>query len=208
MSGIYDGCHLVGGMTADYWERDPKRLAFVLARYKFVARMLEGKGRVLEVGCADGFGSRIVRQHVGELWAIDIDEKSIKEAEQASTEQWPINFLVQDIMACQGSARFSKFDAVYCLDVLEHIASAMEDAFLGKLRESAPVAVIGMPSLESQAHASELSRAGHVNCKTGPDLKSALERHWKNVFLFGMNDETLHTGFAPMCHYRIALAVA
>ncbi len=204
MKDIYAPCHLVGGMTADYWERDPKRLAFVLARYKFVARMIEGKGRVLEVGCADGFGSRIVRQHVGELVAIDIDRASIAEAVANDGARWPVDFRTIDIM----EGPMPGFDAVYCLDVLEHIATADEDAFLLNLRRSAPVAVVGSPSLESQAYASELSRAGHVNCKTGHDFKAALGRYWNHVFLFGMNDETLHTGFAPMAHYRMALCVA
>ncbi len=202
---IYDACHQVGGMTADYWERDPKRLAFVLARYKFVARMLEGKGRVLEVGCADGFGSRIVRQHVGDLVAIDIDAKSIDEARRGNGSVWPVTFWEHDILA----QPLTGFDAVYALDVLEHMKPGTEeDHFLNHLRMAAPVAVIGAPSLESQQYASELSRAGHVNCKTGADLKATLLRWWRQVFLFGMNDETLHTGFPPMAHYLMALCVA
>src|SRR5262249_34885242 len=28
-----------------------------------------------------------------------------------------------------------------------------------------------------------------------------------NVFMFGMNDEVVHTGYAPMCHYLWSLAV-
>ena len=58
-----------------------------------------------------------------------------------------------------------------------------------------------MPSLESQAHASPQSKAGHVNCKTGEALKRTLERHFHTVFIFSMNDEVVHTGFYPMCHY-------
>lgn len=201
--GIYDACHMVGGMTHDYWDRDPKRLAFVLARYKFVARMFEGKRSVLEVGCADGFGSRIVRQHVGGLVAVDIDAKSIEEARTQVSTQWPVTFLVHDML----TSYLPHFDAVYCLDVLEHIPVESEAKFLLNVAASAPVAIIGMPSLESQQYASELSRAGHVNCKTGPELKSTLERYWRHVFLFGFNDETLHTGFAPMAHYRMALCV-
>ena len=202
---IYAGTHLVGGMTADFWERDPKRLAFVLARYKFVARMLEGKANVLEVGCADGFGSRIVRQHVGSLLAIDIDGQAIDEAIAQAGEIWHVKFMQHDIM----DEPLLGHDAAYCLDVLEHIAPGRdEELFLRHLRRSAPVAIVGSPSLESQAYASELSKAGHVNCKTGPDLVVALKQHWSNVFLFGMNDETLHTGFQPMAHYRIALCVA
>ena len=191
-------------MTADYWERDPKRLAFVLARYKFVARMLEAFGRVLEVGCADGFGSRIVRQHVGELTAVDIDAASIEEAKRGGSKVWPVTFWEHDILA----KALPGFDAVYALDVLEHIEPEMSNQFLCRLRQCASVAVIGMPSLESQAYASELSRKGHVNCMRGPDLKRALQRQWPNVFMFSMSDEVVHTGFQPMAHYRMALAVA
>lgn len=204
MNDLYAGCHLVGGMTADYWERDPKRLAFVTARYKFVARMLEGRGLVLEVGCADGFASRIVRQHVGFLTAVDIDEASIAEAKAHQSQRWPIDFNVHDMLA----EPMPGFDAVYCLDVLEHIAPEDEPAFLLNLRRSARVALVGTPSLESQRYASELSRKGHVNCKSGPDLKRALEVHWSNVFIFSMSDEVVHTGFQPMAHYLFALCTA
>ena len=46
------------------WHTDPKPLTFLLARYKFVAKMFSGLARVLEVGCADAFATRIVRQEV------------------------------------------------------------------------------------------------------------------------------------------------
>ncbi len=58
-----------------------------------------------------------------------------------------------------------------------------------------------MPSLESQAYASEASRVGHVNCKTGQELKTNALKYFTNVFLFSMNDETLHIGFPQMSHY-------
>ena len=58
-----------------------------------------------------------------------------------------------------------------------------------------------MPSLESQAYAKPISRAGHVNCKSGEELRADARRYFRNVFLFSMNDEVLHTGFAKMAHY-------
>lgn len=203
---IYAKTHLVGGMTADYWDRDPKRLAFVLARYKFVARMFEGKGRVLEIGCADGTGARIVRQHVGYLMAIDVEAASLVEASDRQSSMWPVDYVLHDI--AKRPLTEHGFEAAYALDVLEHIARQDEDRFLANVRSSAPVVILGMPSLESQRYASELSRAGHVNCKTGDDLRAAIRRHWREVFLFSMNDEVVHTGFAPMAHYRLALGVA
>jgi len=59
--------------------------------------------------------------------------------------------------------------------------------------------------MESQAHASPPSKIGHVNCKTGKELKALLERFFHNVFVFSMNDEVVHTGYAPMAHYLIAI---
>ena len=62
-----------------------------------------------------------------------------------------------------------------------------------------------MPSIESQKYASEGSKRGHVNCKTGNKLKELLSKHFCNVFVFSMNDEVVHTGFYPMAHYLIGL---
>jgi hypothetical protein len=69
-------------------------------------------------------------------------------------------------------------------------------------------AIIGIPSLESQRYASPQSKAGHINCKTGNSLKLFLEGHFYNVFVFSMNDETIHTGFYPMAHYLMALCTS
>ena len=60
------GPEKLGLMSGWGWYDDPKRLAFTLARYKFVSKMLAGLDDVLEVGCGDGFGSRIVAQSVGQ----------------------------------------------------------------------------------------------------------------------------------------------
>lgn len=65
--------------------------------------------------------------------------------------------------------------------------------------------IIGMPSHESQAYASPQSKAGHVNCKSGKDLKALMRHYFNQVFLFSMNDEVVHTGFYPMAHYLIAV---
>ena len=48
-----------GIMANESWNNDPKRTLFTLARYKFVSKMLNNKKLVLEVGCADGFGTEL-----------------------------------------------------------------------------------------------------------------------------------------------------
>ena len=67
------GVDRLGLMTNQVWFDDPRRLAFVLARYKFVAKMLSGRRRVAELGCGDAFGSRIVLQEIEKLSVFDFD---------------------------------------------------------------------------------------------------------------------------------------
>ena len=49
------------------------------------------------------------------------------------------------------------------------------------------------------------SRAGHINLYDQDRLYDLLDDFFENVFLFGMNDEVVHTGFAPMCCYIFAV---
>ena len=192
------------GLMASYrWHHDPKTILFVLSRYKFVAKMLTGYENVLEVGCADAFGSRIVRQAVGKLTALDIDCQMIEDAKKRTSTKWDILYVLGDMSAVGGH----RFDALYCLDVLEHVLPTEEGLFMKMAAELAPVSIIGMPSLESQFYASPFSRENHVNCKTEDQLRLLMAKHYRHVFMFGMNDEVVHTGFGPMAHYRFALGI-
>jgi 2-polyprenyl-3-methyl-5-hydroxy-6-metoxy-1,4-benzoquinol methylase len=192
-----------GPLYSDMWRRDPKKLVITLSRYKFVSKMLVNKKEVLEVGSADGWAAKIVAKEVGKLILSDMDEiwaKNIAEIYGDEVEFKKINFVQDDAN--------HKFDAIYALDVLEHVPSEMTNVFCANLVKSLKengVAIIGMPSIESQIYASEASKLGHVNCMNGEDLRQALGNHFENVFIFSMNDEVIHTGFSSMAHYLIAL---
>jgi len=199
------GISRLGLMINESWNQDPKRTLFTLARYKFVAKMLSGAGHVLEVGCADAFGTRLVQQSVVKVTAIDFDPIFIQDAKDRHDPEWPMDCFVHNML--DGPVP-GQFDAIYSLDVLEHIPTEREQEFITNMLSSLTatgVAVIGMPSLESQEYASPQSKAGHVNCKSGPLLRELFLQHFNNVFLFSMNDEVVHTGFAPMAHYVMVL---
>ena len=199
------GISRLGLMANESWNQDPRRTLFTLARYKFVAKMLSGRKNVLEVGCADAFGTRLVQQEVGHVTAVDFDPVFIEDARSRRNPYWPLGLAVHDMLDAPVEGNF---DAVYCLDVLEHIAPECEARFMRNMLaplESNGVAIIGLPSLESQAYASPQSKEGHVNCKSGGALKALLLEHFQNVFVFSMNDEVVHTGYYPMAHYLLAL---
>jgi len=190
------------------WYNDPKRFLFVLSRYKFVAKMLSGRKSVLEVGCGDGFPIPIILQEVDNIHAIDIDPVFIDDIKSRINDKWQFTCQVHDILS---SPLDEKYDAAYSLDVLEHINKKDEDAFIRNIINSLDnngILIIGMPSLESQSYASPLSKIGHVNCKTGRELKCFLLKYFHNVFIFSMNDEVIHTGYLPMSQYLFALCTS
>lgn len=199
------GLETLGLMTNQAWRDDPKRLTFTFARYKFVAKMFARFERVLEVGCADAFATRIVVQDVKQLTAVDFDPLFIEDVRARMSDRWRFECLTHDLLTGPVPG---KFDGIYALDVLEHIQPKDERKFLSSMVASLAehgTMIIGMPSLESQAYASEISKEGHVNCKTMPDLKRTLGQFFHNVFMFSMNDEVVHTGYHPMAHYLMAL---
>lgn len=70
----------LGPWTSHIWRHDLRHIGFLLARYKFCAKMLAGKVKVLEVGCGDASGSPVVAQTVGHLWCVDFEPLVVKEA--------------------------------------------------------------------------------------------------------------------------------
>ena len=199
------GFERLGLRSSQSWHDDPKHLLFRLSRYKFVAKMLTGSDHVLEIGCGDAFGTRLVQQEVRALSATDFDQVFVDDVKARMVERWRFPVFMHDLLA---GPIPGNYDGVFALDVLEHISPQDGHTFLKNA--FAPltaygVGIIGMPSLESQVHASPTSRAGHVNCKSMPELKKAMQAHFHNVFMFSMNDEVVHTGYHPMAHYLIAL---
>jgi hypothetical protein len=199
------GLASLGLMTNQVWYDDPRRLTFLLARYKFVAKILGSCRNVGEIGCGDAFGTRIVRQEVADVTVYDFDPLFIEDIRSRQDERWAVKAEIHDIVA---STLPRKHEALFSLDVLEHIAPEHEHEFLSHICDSLTpdgLLMIGTPSLQSQPYASPQSKAGHINCKTGDELKALLEKYFKHVFIFSMNDEVVHTGFSGMAHYLFAL---
>lgn len=195
----------LGLLKSREWIYDPRRFLFSQARYKFAAKMLAGRQNVLEIGCGDAFNAPIIKQEVERLTVTDFDPEFIASALAHMPPEYPYTAVVHNFVE---ATLPQKFDAAYLLDVLEHVHAADEKTFIGNIMASLTddaVMVVGMPSLESQAYASEGSKAGHVNCKSAPDLRALMQSFFRAVFMFSMNDEVVHTGYHKMAHYIFAL---
>lgn len=200
------GAVTLGLLKSREWIEDPRRFLFSQSRYKFVSKMLSGRRNVIEIGCGDAFNAPIVMQEVAALTVTDFDAEFIADAQARVQPEYPYVALVHNFL--EGVFEGGPFDAAYAMDVLEHIDAADERTFIGNILKcltADAVMMVGMPSLESQAYASPGSKAGHINCKSAPDLKALMEEFFHSVFMFSLNDEVVHTGYHKMAHYVVAL---
>ena len=198
----------LGRYSSDDYINHPKHIAFITSRYKFCARMIEGLDTVIEVGCGDGIGAPIVAEAVKHLICTDINSPILEDVERRHKPFENINCTYFDF---REKAYKPKVDAIFFIDVLEHIFPNEEMGFMSHIAESLcerGIALIGTPNITAERYACELSRKGHVNLKSHQELRDLGLRYFYNTFMFGMNDEVLHTGFPQMCHYLWALCVS
>ena len=196
-----------GPWTSWSMMHDARHMAFVLSRYKFVAKMLEGRKRVMEVGSGDAFGLPIVAQNLcegGVLYAVDWESEFLDDNRKRLPFLNNVKFIHHDMN--EKALKDVNVSAIYLIDVIEHVDPVKEDVFMRNMvasyenKEDA-VMIIGTPNQTAAEYASVQSKAVHINLKGQDSLKALLRKYFHNTFLFGMNDEVVHTGFAPMCHY-------
>lgn len=185
---------------------DPRHLLFLFARYKFVARLIGNypKASVLEMGCNEGFGTLQLAEVADRIVAVDFDSNAISWAKQ-HLEKNNLVFICNDFIG----EKFGEFDVVVAIDVIEHIHPDREGEYLStvysNLNEDG-FCVIGTPNITASQYTSKASKESHINLYSAERLRELFFKKFKNVFIFGMNDEVVHTGFYPMAHYLILLA--
>lgn len=92
--------------------------------------------------------------------------------------------------------------------MIEHIPKKKEklyrDVIYGTLSEHG-FAVIGTPNVTLYPYANPINKKAHINNFDQKRLYELFSEKFSNVFMFGMNDESLNTGFYPFSCYIMAL---
>lgn len=184
-------------------------LLFILARYKFAVKMMANRRelRVLDFGCNDGLGTLMIQQDCdcAEITGIDLDGDAIAWAKE-NIENEKMHFIQGDIL--EADVYPLGGDALVSLDVIEHIPPEDEqryfEAVCRNLRDDG-FAIIGTPNITMQPYASPWNKIAHINNYDQKRLYEVMSRYFENVFIFGMNDEVLHTGMYPFACYIMAL---
>jgi 2-polyprenyl-3-methyl-5-hydroxy-6-metoxy-1,4-benzoquinol methylase len=197
----------LGPWTSYSLLHDPRHMCFVLARYKFCAKMLQGKKTVIEIGPGDGFGLPLTAEVAERIYAVDWDTRLLEGMKQRLAHLTNVTYLNVDL-----NERFPdvQVDAAYSIDVIEHLEPRYEERFMSNVVRclaSNGVLITGTPNAAAAQYATPRSRIQHINLKSMESLRALNERYFENVFMFGMNDEVIHTGYAPMCHYLWSVGV-
>lgn len=190
---------------AFYVEDNLLRFQILLSRYKFVARMIKKKDRLLEVGCGAGLGSIFLSQHCTHVTGIDVKETDIEEA-KALNRRDNIEFKQIDLFEFDEAV---KYDVIVNLDVIEHMPVEQGHELVAVMAEHLKpdgMLIIGTPSIYSYEYQSPLSQASHVKCYDQDELISLIEHYFSRTLAFSMNDEMVHTGHPKMAWYYFVLA--
>jgi len=184
----------------------PRQLLFKYSRYKFCAKMIGEipKVRILELGCGEGLGTILLAENCHEVVGIDIDNDAIEWAKVTLKEKSNLYFETDDFIG----KTYGIFDVVVLLDVIEHIPKESEkEMFEGIVNNLSNdgYCIVGTPNITASVYASSPSKVGHINLFDAERLRDAMSKYFKNVFMFGMNDEVVHTGFYPMCQYLLVI---
>jgi len=202
------GLASLGVVANQIWYENPAHFAVMLARYKFVAKVISGLRNVGEVGCGDAFGARIVAQEVADVTAYDPNPLFIEDIHSRRDKRWPLKAVVHDIIL---EPLPRKHEALFSLNMTKHVAPADEYVYVANLCASLAeggLLIIGTPSAGSQLETPLPGAVGHINCRGGKEFKKLLENYFTRVLLISMCDEVTHAGFHSMADYLFAICTS
>jgi len=198
----------VGPLASYKWRHDPRYIVFMLARYKISSKLLRGKTNVLDIGCGDAFGFPILLQEIPHVHGVDVEEAIIADNKRRGVLPTSVTFEVHN-MITDGPLN-QQYESALSFDVLSSISRANEEKFMinvcGSLNDDA-MYIMGAQNLNSTKYSYSKSHEDQENFKNYDEMNEFMSKYFRNVLIFGMNDETLHTGREVMTQYFLAVGI-
>jgi 2-polyprenyl-3-methyl-5-hydroxy-6-metoxy-1,4-benzoquinol methylase len=196
---------MLGPSASEQWRTAPHHLAMVLARYRAAAALIGNARTVLELGCGEGIGARLLADGRELYHGVDYDAEAIAYANEhvRGDAHGGVVFSCADVRVL---APFGPYDAIVTLDVIEHMTDYDGALLVGDAAAKLGppgVLVVGTPNADFDHLASEASRREHVYTYHHDDLYFLLREKFTLVQSFGMQDTALHFGHPAARHYLL-----
>lgn len=187
------------------YQTNPLDIFFLLARYKFAAKLLNLNDNILDAGCGMGIGSVMLSKFVKSIKGIDNDNNLIKYCSNTYKNINNLSFEVNDLKKLSG-----QYDGIVCMDVIEHFTKNNGKIVINNLFNALNdngIIIIGTPNINSQKYSSEIRKLSHLYEYSYDILNKTILYNSKRFIIFSMTDEIVSTGFSPMAWYFIAVAI-
>lgn len=181
----------------------------VLSRYRAASALIGSATDIVELGCGEGLGSRILIQGRAVYYGVDNDADALAVAQEMYGAD-DVQFRLGDAVTGRLILSQETYDAAVALDVIEHIPPEDELLFIRnavRLLDEYGVMVIGTPSANAYHLASPQSKVGHINNYTPERLHALMARHFHTVQMLYSQGTDLHLGHPGMAHYIFATGI-
>lgn len=157
---------------------DTVELLFHWHRYLSIAQLITNK-RVLEIGCGEGYGTRILANEAVEVTAVDIDSDAVRHASLVHKRP---NCVFEVASALDLPYQNAAFDAVVSFEVLEHLPKDSHDRFLSEIQRVLTPAGLAVISTPDHSRTTEWPpNPYHLGELTAEEFSSLLDRYFLQV---------------------------
>ncbi len=156
-------------------------------RYHWIAPHLNSK-IVADLACGEGYGSALLGQYAEQVWAIDIDQKTIQSAKEKYQSQTHVKYIAADIL--QTPMKNESMDAVVSFETLEHLSAHSEllIEFKRVLKKSGFL-VISTPDKLVYSSSGEHNEY-HVKELSVTEFQQLINEHFNHAIYFGQQLQT------------------
>lgn len=120
---------VLGPVSSKLFLSEPQKMSNFFSRYKFLAKMICKKKKILELGCGEALGSTLISEYSAEYLGVDREEESISIAEK-NWKSHKCRFIAEEFLG----KSFGCFDAVVAFNLLERLELHEETVLFETIR--------------------------------------------------------------------------
>jgi spore coat polysaccharide biosynthesis protein SpsF (cytidylyltransferase family) len=146
--------------------------------YEFACNQFGADDRVLDIACGDGYGCRIMADHVGAVLGVDINQPLIA-ANQQNNAVANISYGTDDCFAL--SLADGAVTGATAMELIEHLPVDQVDTFVKEVRRVVAPGGSFICSTPQNSHGEIPVVPWHVREYSVAELRAILERHFASV---------------------------